>query len=180
MWVIRVRFDTLKSYRPCKRLYGAQVVEAVAHAVSALPAEQRRAALEAMITPLVRPLQAALGAPGGREGPLPSPPASSALVIQLVDRLTVVFRCAGVHIPQFRVCMLCCQEAFPAACDCASKQMPLLGLGPPVALVIQLVDCMAVVFRCPCACMCHVASCQLMLQGLPGICDECGRRHRFF
>ncbi|KAK9827594.1 hypothetical protein WJX81_001986 [Elliptochloris bilobata] len=69
-----------------------QVVEGVAHAVSALPAEQRRSALEAMVAPLVQPLQAALVAPGGREGPLPSPPASAALVVQLVDRLTVVFR----------------------------------------------------------------------------------------
>ena len=83
---------------PVKR---PQVVEAVAHAVSALPTEQRRAALEAMIMPLVRPLQAALGAPGGREGALPSPPASAALVIQLVDRLTVVFRCTGLHMLQF-------------------------------------------------------------------------------
>ena len=98
--------------RPAERhasnLYGAQVVEAVAHAVSALPAEQRRAALEAMITPLVRPLQAALGAPGAREGPLPSPPASSALVIQLVDRLTVVFRCAGGYRHHtYSGCVLC-------------------------------------------------------------------------
>lgn len=86
----------------------------MAHAVSALPAEQRRAALEAMITPLVRPLQAALGAPGGREGPLPSPPASSALVIQLIDRLTVVFRCAGACMCRVALCQLAFLGAAPA------------------------------------------------------------------
>jgi len=78
-----------------------QVVEAVAHAVTALPAEQRRAALAAMLAPLVTPLQAALVAPAGgggaagAGGALPGPPASAALVIQLVDRLTAVFRCAA-------------------------------------------------------------------------------------
>lgn len=72
-----------------------QVVEAVAHAVSALPAEQRRSALEAMMAPLVPPLQAALVAPAAAGAPLPGPPASAARVIQLVDRLTVVFRHAS-------------------------------------------------------------------------------------
>ena len=78
------------------------MVEAVALVVSALPAEQRKAGLEALLSPIMVALQACLQQPPPANGHVADGHAAhSNLPVNgidhatpLVDRMTIVFRCA--------------------------------------------------------------------------------------
>jgi hypothetical protein len=78
------------------------VVEAVALVVSALPAEQRKAGLEALLSPIVVALQACLQQPPPANGHVADGHAAHSNIpvngidhaTPLVDRMTIVFRCA--------------------------------------------------------------------------------------
>lgn len=100
-----------------------QVVEALALVVSALPAEQRKAGLKALLSPVVAALRGCLEqelcaeirqsdnghAMNGAAGhPAQSTAAGLDQTLPLVDRMTIIFRCApnivaclpisGVHV----------------------------------------------------------------------------------
>lgn len=84
----------------------SQVVEAVALVVSALPGEQRAAGLGALLSPIVASLHACLQrqAPAANSHALNGSAATAAAaapaagdvdhVLPLVERMTIVFRCA--------------------------------------------------------------------------------------
>ena len=87
--------------------YGAlfmQIIQAVCLIVSGLPIEQRRAALTALMGPILEQLQAALqgrplsanGAPNGASSALSHAQPSVNLDLILVERLTTLFRSDSV------------------------------------------------------------------------------------
>ena len=76
----------------------AQIIEAVALVVTSLPTDQRRAALDMMLQPLVQTAESLLTAP---------PPGSAALesgrrkelILSTFDRMALVFRRAFCSVP---------------------------------------------------------------------------------
>lgn len=90
---------------------GAQVIEAVALVVTALPTEQRRAVLEVMLRPLVQTAQRLLAAP-----PPASSPADAAhrkdLTLATFDRMAIVFKCDPAESRCFPCATRICQLLF--------------------------------------------------------------------
>ncbi len=105
-----------------------QVVEALALVVSALPAEQRKAGLKALLSPVVAALRGCLEqelrpdltsnghAINGSAGrPAQSTAAGLDHTLPLVDRMTIIFRCACNSLPNISCTpftkRLCCNSS---------------------------------------------------------------------